>query len=198
MCLLTKLKYILLLGLSLSLVQCGKPGEEEKFEVTLTSSSPLVHDVERTVGDVVINSNWFELSFSIANGMTKAVRVEDISVYVTVDGVESGPHSFDLGSLSFTDDTGRTYNYGYCTYAAGSNSPFRACLLGTSDPTDTTPDYVATINFYVDSLPKPRSPLNLAFPAKMVIKGVILDGYSSTSAGTEDDRFEKTVFFTTR
>ena len=91
----SKLRYLVIIFLSLGLVQCGSPGEEDKFTITLTSSSPLVVETPRTYNGTTIAPNWFPMSFSVNNEMKYGLRVEEVSVYVTVDGIESGPHSFD-------------------------------------------------------------------------------------------------------
>lgn len=176
------------------LASCGrKDVPEDKFEVILKSNSPLVRETARTVGGTVINPNWFDVGFNVINETGRSVRVEEVLFYITVNGEEVGPRTMDLGSLSFSTEN-ENYEYtGYCVYPPSTLSiPFSACANGQENPTAPDPLAVGVI-MLISDLPVVPPGSNLAFPVRMEIKGVFLD-----SSGRDEDRFEKTVYFTTR
>lgn len=198
----SKLKLFFLVLLSFGLVQCGKKGDDysEKMNIFMPNKSPLVRVSPRTFAGSEIQANWFDALFMVQNTGDKDVRIEEILFFVTVDGIEGGPYSFDLGTLSSIDeDTNNTYDYmDYCTYPAGMTAPIRlaTCANGNPDPSlaliGSNP-LAKFITLFIGSLPKPKVPTLLAFPGRVELHGVVLD-----SSGYDAERFLKTIYFTTR
>lgn len=197
------MKFSILILMSLTLIQCGKKGDDysSKLLITMPNSQPLVRVTPRTVGLSEISANWFDAYFMIQNVGDRAVRLEEILFYVTIDGVETGPYSFDLGILSLYDEsTGATYFFtDYCTYQPGEPAvKLTACSTANLDgnplPTGTHPETQAkALTLYIGALPKPQVPTLLAFPVRVEFHGVVLN-----ADNTDADRFFKTVNFTTR
>ncbi|MBX3040284.1 MAG: hypothetical protein KF789_06180 [Bdellovibrionaceae bacterium] len=194
-----KWKYFLLAFLCTGLVQCGKKAEDEvasKVDIVMPNKSPLVRVTPRNLGTTEISDNWFDSVFMVRNNSGKDVRIEEVMFYVTIDGVETGPHIFDLGVLTLYDeDGGSPYIFmDYCTYPKNMAGAVKmaACSNGTADPEAGVP-YSFPLTFYIGRLPKPQIPSLLAFPVRVEFHGVVLDG-----AGGDADRFFKTINFTTR
>lgn len=182
---------------TLFLVQCSDEGPSKDVAITPYTKSPLIRVSKRTVGTFEVQPNWFDYDFAISNGSQQDLRIEDVLFYVYVDGNEpSTAHSFDLGSLTKTDDDGNTYAYpSYCIYPAGTElTPLHACQGSNVEAgAGGTPFPLSIkIKLYIGSIEKQDSGLNV-YRVQLKVIGVFVD-----DSGFDTDRFEKSLYFSTR
>lgn len=192
-------KMIAVLLASAFLCQCGNDGKNEDVDVSL-SGTPLTRYTKKTLNDVEIAPNWFNVSLTIKNRSNQLVRVDEVYFYVSVDGEEQSALSFDLSIISKTDADGNIYDYSnYCTYPAnGENYSLGACY--TSDALVTSnskigstslPVVQSAVSLYIGGISE-QTDKSGVYSVRAELLGVFL------SDNVETDRFQKSVYFVTR
>jgi hypothetical protein len=185
------------------LCQCSKDGPEKDFEVSVTPTTPLVKDFDRTLGNTTIRANWFTMSAIVTNKTGRNVRIEDVSFFMTSDVGEGSAKNFDLGLLQAEDADGNQYDYiNYCIYPKEASTPqnLSACR-GFSTPVTTVGDgndgsgirAVIPVAFIIDGIEAFSNPRIKNYRVRMELIGAFID-----DNGVEVDRFNKRVNFTTR
>jgi len=187
-----------------TLAQCGgEASKSSKAEVTVVPGKPMVISAPITVKGKVIAAPWFNFQVSMKNGSDEPITLMAIELEITGTNSSGVPDvrkvAFAAGSfnysLSLNDEINIECNFAnFGTWAPGEEKRFE--LSGAQgichDPdNDGSPDPLYPL-FYVDSNPSGPTGRNFNYRVKMKPIGYF---------GTPDEptnRFEKTVFFSTR
>lgn len=181
-----------------SLLSCGKKSKSEQGQAAIIPTQPIVQRASFTYSnhgtDVTVTGPWFSFSVKFKNNSTSET-ITIVGMTVEITGVNASGQFVTASSDYSASQSNFSYDGGECNYISfGEFAPGETGILGkTATSGIASPCILTGIIFYSSGNPDPgKDTLNFTYQGKIRLSGWF---GKYTNPG---DRFDKTIYFTTR